>query len=305
MSDDHTHGDDDDDLQGGSALRYDDGHFFSFLQDDYVLPVPSHPPELDRLELIHAILRETIGLVPPQVDALLSGGDRRILDVGCGTGQWALEVAQAYPTCQIVGVDLVDTPLATPPLNCHFRIHDIIRGLPCEDDSIDVVRTAGVLLGIHDYPALLTECARVLRPGGYLLLREIEYAAAFLDGADPGERAPAVATATFRNALVERGLNHWGGYGLDDLAAGVRGIDIVAAQRHSVPLGMWSTDPTLRRHGAMSRQILRLLADSTRVMFHDHGVAEPEALRDAALAEVDAGRDGLVWVYDFVLARKV
>lgn len=78
-------------------------------------------------------------------------------------------------------------------------MRDVLYGFEDEDDTYDVVHVRDIAMGvcpalhtpaslfmytkiqIRDYPALLTECIRVLKPGGYLVLLELEWMADFLD----------------------------------------------------------------------------------------------------------------------------
>ncbi|KAF8241273.1 hypothetical protein K440DRAFT_474769, partial [Wilcoxina mikolae CBS 423.85] len=49
---------------------------------------------------------------------------QRILDVGTGTGIWAVDVADKYPAAEVIGADLrYVTPAWIPP-NCKFEVDD-------------------------------------------------------------------------------------------------------------------------------------------------------------------------------------
>jgi methylase of polypeptide subunit release factors len=60
--------------------------------------------EIDRLELQHRIwyitLNGKLGLAP------IADNARRVLDLGCGTGSWAIDFATAHPQIEVIGTDL-------------------------------------------------------------------------------------------------------------------------------------------------------------------------------------------------------
>lgn len=62
--------------------------------------------ELDRLDLQHHVIRlllnDELHLAPLQ-------DPRRILDIGTGTGLWAIEMGDRFPNAQIIGTDLSPT----------------------------------------------------------------------------------------------------------------------------------------------------------------------------------------------------
>jgi SAM-dependent methyltransferase len=95
---------------------------------------------------------------------------KRILDVGCGPRgslDWAAGVAAAC-----VGLD----PLADAyrELGTDDHAMDYVNGvaerMPFPDASFDVVGTFNSLDHVDDVPRAVAEIARVLRPGGHLLL---------------------------------------------------------------------------------------------------------------------------------------
>lgn len=101
---------------------------------------------------------------------------RTILDVGCGTGRWCIEMAQAFPSAQVIGVDL---ELGGPegmktPVNYQFQQGNVLTGLPFADATFDYVHQRLLIMGIplHQWVSELQELLRVTRPGGVLELVE-------------------------------------------------------------------------------------------------------------------------------------
>ena len=58
---------------------------------------------MDRLDEIHKGLKSFWG---KNLSVPINGRKFKMLDVGCGTGIWMMEVAKDFPGSQVVGVDL-------------------------------------------------------------------------------------------------------------------------------------------------------------------------------------------------------
>jgi SAM-dependent methyltransferase len=113
-----------------------------------------------------------LAMVDAFAAAVTAGGDPRVLDAGCGAGRMSRYLTERG--CRVWGMDLSPSMVALarrdqPELA--FTVGSL-AGLPYRDR-----RFAGVLLwysAIHTPPAgqarLYAEAARVLRPGGYLLV---------------------------------------------------------------------------------------------------------------------------------------
>jgi trans-aconitate methyltransferase len=57
---------------------------------------------------------------------LLSPQERfqRVLDIGTGTGKWAIEFADEHPEASVIGVDISPIQPNMVPPNCEFQIDD-------------------------------------------------------------------------------------------------------------------------------------------------------------------------------------
>lgn len=100
-----------------------------------------------------------------------------ILDVGCGTGINLFESARRFaPARLLCGIDIspgmvevARTKAASLGIPAHFTVGDA-EWLPYADDQFDLVICNSVLHWFRDRSAAVREMARVLRPGGQLLL---------------------------------------------------------------------------------------------------------------------------------------
>src|SRR6516225_7519759 len=118
----------------------------------------------------------------PQLYELFAGRDQRqlhLLDIGCGTGRFLDFVKQAWPRLQIVGLDMSDAYVryARRHLRRRPRTSFVIgkaEAIPLADASQDAVTS---IFLFHELPpkvrrSALRECARVLKPGGRLILQD-------------------------------------------------------------------------------------------------------------------------------------
>ncbi len=116
-------------------------------------------------DLTHFITTEYLGLLNQRI-----APGSRVLDLGCGTG--VLTKALAALGHDVTGVDIsqamldkIDTSVGRITL----RQGDVYA-LPFADASFDGITTRWVLPHFHDWPILVREAARVLRPGGTMVI---------------------------------------------------------------------------------------------------------------------------------------
>lgn len=95
----------------------------------------------------------------------------RLLDVASGTGDLALEIQDACPSCEVVATDFCAEMLAHADRRGVRRtqVADALD-LPFDAGAFDVVTVAFGLRNMADYAAAVGEMRRVLRPGGHLLV---------------------------------------------------------------------------------------------------------------------------------------
>jgi SAM-dependent methyltransferase len=131
---------------------------------------PRHESEIDRLDIQHYALRQALkGNYAAPVHR-----PARVLDVGCGTGQWAYDLCQEFPSSLVVGFDLAPSMRGWPE-NYAFVQGNLLQGLPFGDDRFDFVHQrllAASGVPLKSWSALVADLVRVTRPDGWLELVE-------------------------------------------------------------------------------------------------------------------------------------
>lgn len=143
--------------------------------------IEQSPTLIEWLRLIGPLLTVgTGGLFSERDDKLL--GINRILDLGCGPGDWVLSVASTYPDVSVIGIDtsveVIEEATSHARVrgleNAHFQIGDATQRLAFDDASFDLVN-ARTIMGFMKpelWPPVLAEIRRVLRPGGTFRITE-------------------------------------------------------------------------------------------------------------------------------------
>ncbi|MDE3230229.1 MAG: methyltransferase domain-containing protein, partial [Chloroflexota bacterium] len=142
----------------------------------YVLP--KDMDEVNRLDFQHYMMR--YGLRGNYAAPV--GAPDSILDVGSGTGRWAMEMADLFPHARVAGVDVAPPPENTgagwekPPANYSFVAGNILEGLPFADATFAFTHQRYMIGAIprDQWPRVVGELARVTRPGGWIEVVEAD-----------------------------------------------------------------------------------------------------------------------------------
>ncbi len=150
-------------------------------KSSYVIDSES-PAELARLLHQDRLFTKALGLLPPLPD---NSKIHSILDIACGPGGWAREAAVTLPAAQVTAIDISERVITFAQdqaevqqiPNVRFIVMNALKPLNFPDNSFDLVngRLLNGSLTQTDWPILLQECQRILRPGGVVCLTEGEW----------------------------------------------------------------------------------------------------------------------------------
>lgn len=108
-------------------------------------------------------------------------GPIEILDLGCGTGEITRRLAEHYPEAKLIGMDILESNLFFAKRDSSEFTNRITYqqgdafNLPFADASVDLVVCRHVSQAVPDFPMMLAEFTRVLKPGGVLHLLSEDY----------------------------------------------------------------------------------------------------------------------------------
>jgi arsenite methyltransferase len=164
-----------------------------------------------RGELPDAAVLASLGCGNPTAVADLREGET-VLDLGSGGGiDVILSAKRIGPGGTAYGLDMTDEMLALARRNAreagvqnaHF-LKGVIEQIPLPADSVDVVISNCVINLSVDKPAVLTEIARVLKPGGRVGVSDIvaEDRLSHEDRAERGSYAGCIAGALSRSEYI-------------------------------------------------------------------------------------------------------
>ncbi|VZI17635.1 unnamed protein product [Fusarium fujikuroi] len=139
---------------------------YSLTNGTYFAPIDED--EISRLEVMHGVLSRLFDgrLIFPPIRS-----PRRILDCGCGPGDWAIEVATQYPDAEVLGIDVSPHMIPeNPPDNMELQVDDL-------NGRQVVARNQMVAGGIHAnrWRSYIRDIFRVLKPGGWCQMVEIYF----------------------------------------------------------------------------------------------------------------------------------
>ncbi|PKS08123.1 hypothetical protein jhhlp_005398 [Lomentospora prolificans] len=225
--------------------------FHNFNSDITQYWGPNDEKQNDHLDTNHAML--LIAMDNELFYSPIGDNPERVIDIGTGTGVWAVDFADQFPSAEVIGTDLSPIQPSWVPPNCKFELDDAQLPWDYPDNYFDFVHMRLMMGSIKDWPALYREAYRCLKPGGWI--EHLDYDPRVMS--DDGTIGPDSPWAKWGELFIEAGeklqqsfstvIDH-NSYNLLQEA----GFENVQERRLKLPLGSWPADPKWKAVGQLN-----------------------------------------------------
>ncbi|TXB96058.1 hypothetical protein FocTR4_00016179 [Fusarium oxysporum f. sp. cubense] len=151
----------------------------------------------------------------PLKDDIQSASVKAVVDIGTGTGIWAMDFADEFPNAKVVGTDISPIQPGWLPPNLEFQIDDCTQEWTFKENSLDYVHMRFLVGSIVDWPGLFKQAYKCLKPGGYI---------------ESHEASPCIGSDD-NSVSEDSAMGQWD------------------SNRSQVPIGGWPEDPKLKEAG--------------------------------------------------------
>ncbi|KAL6722045.1 hypothetical protein ACLMJK_001150 [Lecanora helva] len=218
--------------------------YHAFKDGSYVMP--NDESELDRLDLMHQMLKITLGnkiyLAP------IGDQSMKILDIGTGTGIWAIEMGDDFQSSEIIGTDLSPTQPSWVPANVKFEIDDAEETWTFQH-KFDFIHARYLAAAIVDWPKLMRQAFDATKPGGWAEFQDFDINYYSEDGSLKPEHEVQKWITTLLDAAEKFGRDPNPGRKLEGWMKDA-GFTEVHHERYRLPIGPWAKDKHLKTVGA-------------------------------------------------------
>ncbi|UQC76444.1 methyltransferase [Colletotrichum lupini] len=212
-------------------------------------PIPNDETEQNREDMLHAMMLEaTDGKL---YFAPIGDNPQKIIDLGTGTGIWAIEMGDLFPSAEIHGLDLSPIQPVWVPPNVKFLVDDV-EDTWLNGTNFDFVHLRNMVPVLKSPVGLLRNAFEHMKPGGWVELQDVDGQVHCDDGTMPSDWPLVRFTNHLVEAFAKFGTNsHAAVFGRQYLEQ----AGFVNIQHHTVklPYGTWPRDKIMRLIGMYYR----------------------------------------------------
>jgi ubiquinone/menaquinone biosynthesis C-methylase UbiE len=236
-----------------SVFQYREFHGRTFhnFKSDTEYWGPNDERQNDHLDLNHEML--LVAMDNKLYHAPIADDVQRVLDVGTGTGIWAIDFAEQFPGAEVIGTDISPTQPSWVPPNLKFELDDAQLDWTFPDNHFDFIHMRLMMGSIKDWPALYKQVYRCLKPGGWFEHHDYDPRVFCDDGSVKPDSAWHQWGPIFLDAGEKTGrtfsviIDHQNYNWMKDT-----GFENVEEKRHKLPLGGWAKDPKWKSVGTFN-----------------------------------------------------
>ncbi|KAL1987799.1 hypothetical protein VTN96DRAFT_2202 [Rasamsonia emersonii] len=267
------------------AYRHENGRRYHAYRDGRYL-LPNDEEEAERLDLCHEMTLTIMGrklfLAP------IGKSPQRVLDLATGTGIWAIQFADEYPSAEVIGNDLSPIQPTMVPPNLRFLVDDIEAEWVDDGTPYDFIHARYLCYSIKDFKKLLKQCYKHTKPGGWVEFQDWDALARSEDGSMKGTALEKYYEACIP-AFEKAGYPTRPGPHLEEWFREAGFVDI-HVQKYRVPGGPWPKDQYYKNIGTWMllnlESAYRAAAMAVLTRFESWKPEEVEVLAAGALRDI-------------------
>lgn len=200
------------------------------------------------------------------------------MDVGTGSGVWAIDFADEHPHCDIIGTDLSPVqPTAVPP-NCQFIVDDADNDIDeWPYPKMDYIHSRLLVPGLQNWKQHIKRSFENLKPGGWIEFQEVECPLKCEDGSASPDEPFMKWSSLLAEAGGKAGVDFQVQNKLKDYLQEA-GFTNITREDYKWPIGPWTDDKHLNEIGAHMLINATEMLKSCRLFFLKQLDWEPEEL---------------------------
>jgi cyclopropane fatty-acyl-phospholipid synthase-like methyltransferase len=226
--------------------------YHAHSRDGTEYPLPNDEVEMDRLDLQHHLFLMTLN--GSLHKAPLKPDIQSALDIGTGTGIWAIDFADQYPSCVVTGTDLSPIQPAYVPPNCRFYVEDAEGATGWSfEDQVDYIHGRMLVVGIKNWAQFFQRAYDNLKPGGWIEMQDLNFPARCDDHTAPPD-SPLMAWSSYMMQGAARfGIDLESSNQFPQLLASC-GFTNIQYETYGWPINRWPRDKRMKEMASWIQQ---------------------------------------------------
>ncbi|KAI1074677.1 S-adenosyl-L-methionine-dependent methyltransferase [Whalleya microplaca] len=133
--------------------------------------MPNDEDEQVRLQLINQVYLKTFD---GELTSIPLEGPTHVLDIGTAVGEWAIDMAERYPDCEVTGTDISNIFERSVPQNVYWEIDDAELEWERPADHYDLVHLRNMAGAFSDWEHIYRSAFTCIKPGGWIEILDFD-----------------------------------------------------------------------------------------------------------------------------------